>query len=80
MKYHQWLEIWLNNYVKTTCKARTCNIYTQAAARNYLRVAKLSQNGAPVRSRCHIRGKQNLSPKVGGEKGRVFFLVGAKAN
>ncbi len=33
MKYHQWLEIWLNNYVKTSCKARTCNIYTQAVAR-----------------------------------------------
>lgn len=33
MKYLQWLEIWLNNYVKTSCKARTCNIYTQAVAR-----------------------------------------------
>ena len=28
MKYKKWLEIWLNNYVKTTCKARTCNIYS----------------------------------------------------
>ena len=27
MKYRQWLEIWLNTYVKTTCKARTSNIY-----------------------------------------------------
>lgn len=27
MKYKEWLEIWLNNYVKTTCKVRTCDIY-----------------------------------------------------
>ena len=27
MKYKNWLEIWLNNYVQTTCKARTSNIY-----------------------------------------------------
>ncbi len=27
MKYKEWLEIWLNNYVKTTCKVRTSNIY-----------------------------------------------------
>lgn len=27
MKYKEWLEIWLNNYVKTTCKVRTNNIY-----------------------------------------------------
>ena len=27
MKYKEWLDIWLDNYVKTTCKARTSNIY-----------------------------------------------------
>lgn len=27
MKYKEWLEIWLNNYVKTTCKVRTSDIY-----------------------------------------------------
>ncbi len=27
MKYKEWLEIWLNNYVKITCKARTSDIY-----------------------------------------------------
>ena len=27
MKYKEWLEIWLNNYVKTTCKVRTSEIY-----------------------------------------------------
>ncbi len=27
MKYKEWLEIWLNNYVKTNCKLRTYNIY-----------------------------------------------------
>ena len=41
MKYKQWLEIWLNNYVKTTCKARTCHIYEQSAARIIPRLGEM---------------------------------------
>lgn len=41
MKYQQWLKIWLNNYVKTTCKARTCNIYAQAVERIIPRLGEI---------------------------------------
>lgn len=30
MTYKEWLQIWLNDYVKTSCKTRTCDIYAQA--------------------------------------------------
>lgn len=29
MNYKDWLNLWLNNYVKTSCKRRTCEVYTQ---------------------------------------------------
>ena len=38
MKYNQWLDIWLENYVKPTSKIKTYTIYKQIVAtrkRNY---------------------------------------------
>lgn len=51
MRYKQWLEIWLNNYVKTTCKARTCNNYRQTVERHiapYLGEYELDELSLPI--------------------------------
>ena len=33
MNYKDWLNLWLNNYVKTSCKRRTCEMYSSTIER-----------------------------------------------